>query len=335
LSPLGEVAGVSGEPAVRGALASALEAGRRGFNARLAAARRGVPGFDPERFARRFAAIAASVVDAVARRAPDRTAAVTEALFDVALEMSHGGGRGAANAAAIDAAWTAALPAADALVAAEPGRVARALGNAIAAITLVPGARPAQWIARMTAAGPRCSTIDEWLRCGLVAAWTSGLAHFRPAALDALGRLPPDPAHAVLGLQAREAAFDPAQAARLLTADPWLPPDRVESPPSARALDVVASVGGFRGLGGPFIEPPAVGTSGGRFVAFDTRSAWLLSVDVCGATFIRIEAPDLDPAAAGSTKAFEIGRGGRVTAGGATRAFPILADVSGSAASAT
>src|SRR4051794_28144492 len=102
---------IASAPLVDGALAGALDAGRARFNARVALARRLTPGFDAARFGRHFVATARPVVDAVAASAPDRVQAVTEALFDIAIDLAGRGSRGPAAASATDLAWIRVLPA--------------------------------------------------------------------------------------------------------------------------------------------------------------------------------------------------------------------------------
>jgi hypothetical protein len=121
-----------------------------------------------------------------------------------------------------------------------------------------------------------------------------------------------------------------------LEADPWLRPARALGQDGERELEIVATVGGFRGLGGPFMSPPDVAVSEGRFVVFDGRGSWMLSADACGATFVRIELPTLDSVAKpGSAGEFEVGRGGRVSFHDHRKTFPMLAEVASLAANAT
>jgi hypothetical protein len=323
-------------PLARGAFAQALEAGRERFNAQVASARRSVPGFDPERFGRRFVVTAGPVVEAVAVLAPDRAPQVTDRLFDISLTLAIRGSLGPTVGPLADEAWTRVLPSVASLVAQSPDRLVSAATNAVYNIALVAGTRPRDWIARMTIAGPACANVDEWLACGQVAAWLSGVAHMRDGALEALATLSPRTARTVLNLPANASPLDvPAIAARLRS-DPWLPPDRVETASAVRGLQIVATVGGFRGLGGLFMIPPDIAMSEGRIVAFDGRRSWILSADCCGATLVRTESVDLDAEEKTATEGiFELGSGGRVSFGTYTRAFPTFAEVSSFAATPT
>jgi hypothetical protein len=330
------VEGVTAPAVVTGPLAEALRARRETFNARIDAMRKNVPGFEPERFAHHFAETAGPVVDRTAALAPASVALVVDALFEVAAALAARGSLGPAAGPLVDAAWKEVLPAAASLMARTPARITSALTDAVCNLALTSGTRPHEWIARMSAAGPSCATSDEWLTCGFVAAWTSGMAHFRTKALSALPRLSPAAVRAVLGLPENGASFSVSSIAARLHADPWLRPEDALSPERTRELEIVATAGGFRGLGGPFIIPPDVALSDGRFVVFDGRGTWLLSADACGATFVRIELPVLDSVAKpGIAGEFEVGRGGRVTFGDERKTFPILAEVASMAANAT
>jgi hypothetical protein len=315
-------------PLVSGPLAEALARGRDHFNARIAALRRATPRFSPDRLVGHLAGAVRPVVDAVAAVAPDRVQPVVEALFEISARIASRDALGPAAPLA-DAAWARVLTAAPGLVADAPDTLARAVTNAAYNIARLPSARPADWIARMTEAGPACPTTAEWLACGTIAAWTSGLAHLRQAALLELERVPRDAAHAALGLPSSSGVASPGRLAAQLRADPWLPPSAGGGPPPKRHLRVAATLGGFRGLNGPFLGPPDVVIAGGQFVVFDARSAWTLHADACGATLVPAASPATieTPADAG----FTIDGKGRVTFRDHEAVFPELADVSSAA----
>ncbi len=326
--------GLNAQPFLGGALATALESGRAGFNDRLATARRSVPGFDAERFARRFALTARPAVDAVAAVAPDRVPHVTGVLFEVQIAMAERGSLGPTAGSLVDQAWTDVLPTAAPLVARSPDQIVRALTHAISNVALVSTARPREWIAHMRVAGPACATTEEWLACGLVAAWLAGAAHFRRSALVALSTLSADAARAVLNLPLSGSPLDLRNLVATLDADPWRLPTQAVSPATGRTLELVATVGGFRGFGGPFMVPPDVAVSDGRFVVFDGRGTWHLFADACGATFVRTDSANLD-GESGAREGAGVGPGGRVVFRDHERTFPMLADVSSLAATAT
>ena len=236
----------------------------------------------------------------------------------------------------VDAAWRTALVAASALVAEEPGKVARRLTAGLCNVALVPGARPDEWTALMAATAPQCATPAEWIACGGVAAWTSGVAHARPTAFALAKTLPPATARTALGLAGGPEGppVEPLLAA--LEADPWLQPSRAAVPLQRRTLQLVRVVGGFRGFGGPFISPPDVWRVDDRFFLLDAEAAWVLHADARGATFVRAGRDRVDPSKAETDiTPFAIGEGGRVTYGRQSRLFAECRDVWSSAADST
>jgi hypothetical protein len=203
-------------------------------------------------------------------------------------------------------------------------------------VALVPGTRPEEWTALMTAAGPQCATADEWFTCGGIAAWTAGVAHARGSAFGLARTLPAPVARTALGLPPGPDGppVEPLLAA--LEADPWLAPARATIPPQHRSLQLVRVVGGFRGFGGPFLTPPDVWRIDGRFYLVDAEAAWELHADARGATFVRARREQID-ATSGDTEIapFAIGEGGRVSHGRHWRMFAECVDVWSAAADST
>lgn len=231
----------------------------------------------------------------------------------------------------IGAAWRRLLPAVPRLVAAEPASIAGAVTNAVHALAIVPGSRPASWIERMVVLGPLCADLAIFRDAGAVVAWQCGMAHLRPAALDAAARLPVAIAAPSLGLPVTDAAGIAAVLARLRD-DSWLEPGAAVRPAGGpRELRVVARAGAFRGFGGPFIEPPTVrSSSGGALYASDRDAAWRLHADRFGTVFRRvgpakIALPPGDPAAV------RVDRNGKVAFAGIEGVFPELAEATSTA----
>jgi hypothetical protein len=110
-----------------------------------------------------------------------------------------------------------------------------------------------------------------------VLAWRCGLAHFRDSALAASDRLPPALALSAVG--AKQTDDWPATRARLL-AEPWFHPGR-----DAVKGESAAQAGGFRGFGGPFVEPPRVAATESQLFVSSADQYWLLCADAFGATF--------------------------------------------------
>ncbi|NCT90162.1 hypothetical protein GXB85_04235 [Cellulomonas sp. APG4] len=153
------------------------------------------------------------------------------------------------------------------------------------------------WLRRVAAA----ATAEQGVTAGadlaarvrsvvVVAAWRSGLARFRDAALAAVDELPRAVAVAALDLPA-ELAADPSRLGEAV-----LTPHRADRwwwPGSRTAPGVLARHGGFRGLGGPWLRRPVVlgwvgpaeGGPGWLVEADDV--AWLVVADVHGSAITR------------------------------------------------
>lgn len=303
-----------------GPLAEVLERRRERCNARFRLARRANPALDPRALAEHLVAVVDPLARAVAATAPDRAEPTALVLYDLSLELLAKDvfGPNARRPAALGV-WTDVLPAVAPLLAREPARVAASLTNAALRVSGVPGARPAEWLACIRRAGPACASVDELLAAGLVAAWRAGLAHARERALEAIraGALSLPAALVALG-RPDGACADLASLAESL-ADPWR---AAGTPPVPPALACVARVGGFRGFGGPFVEPPEVFTSGGRLCVADAEGCWSLHADAFGATLLRRPRPAADPAAAAPRP----DRQGAMRWQGVSGAFPFLAE---------
>lgn len=266
-------------------LARALERGRDRFNSRVTMARKQGARFDAGTLAQHLASAVAPAVEAVAALEPGRTDAVTEALFDLSLELLAKEVAGPASRHPwVGAAWRELLPRLGAQLALQPQRVAAAVTNAAWNLGQEPSARPAEWLAAVAALSPRC-TPDLLLVCGQVLAWRAGMAHYRESALAAWEQLPDALARASLGVEDEALG---RERLRQDLADPWRAPG---TEPSAPMLHVVATLGGFRGFGGPFLTPPRVFVARQRLWAADVEHTWSVHADCFGQTLQRAASP--------------------------------------------
>lgn len=162
------------------------------------------------------------------------------------------------------------------------------------------GARYRHFLGRAVAAEPAAGR-DDLLTCAALAAWRAGALGFRT---DALRRLD----------LALAAATNPAAlAAALGLGEGGLAPfaelqraSRFGWPGLHAPGELLAVIGGFRGLFGPWLAPPVavrpgegpgtflIRTRAGGTVAGGTAAAevWLLSVDVFGHTLVRLAADE-------------------------------------------
>ena len=275
--------GVVDEPFAR-----VLRATRDELNARFAEARQRYPSLAGDELLNFLTEVVNPLVSAVAAACPDRSDAMALVAYEVALELVGQRLVGSlARGSAIDATWRRVLPAAARFVAAEPSRMLASLTNAAHQLEATPGARVGAWIDDLIRLAPECTTVEELLRVGQIAAWRAGMAHFRQGAIAAAASLPQP-----LALSAVGASHDRewAEIEAGLLASEWFDPARSEARASttATSLRTVATVGAFRGFGGVFGVPPRVTHAAGNFHVSSGDECWILTADLFGATFHRV-----------------------------------------------
>ncbi|WP_078083514.1 hypothetical protein [Microbulbifer mangrovi] len=251
--------------------AEVLRAGRLEFNTRVAEARRRYPKFDPELFNR----FLTHNVDPIVAAANDECrVGITNATFDVALDLV---GRELCGAhrrgLLLDKLWREVIPALTGILPPQPAPLVSALCNALLNLE-AQGARPVQWLQILRELGPLASA-EELTDIGLLAAWRSGGAQFRPAALRIAAALPAI-AQAMLGLPET-----PALATQLsaLESNPWaLTP--------ADSTSTIREIGKFNGYGGQFPAPPIVRACEQGFLVKSENRYFLLLVDSFGEALI-------------------------------------------------
>jgi hypothetical protein len=263
---------------VNASLSSVLRSGRDQFNALFAATRHQYPDLDGEAFKEFVVRSIEPLAAAVDVKHAARTASVVQAAFEIGLELAGQRlvGRGARHAF-IEAGWQRILPRYSAMLAERPLELLGAVSNALHQLATTPGARPEEWITDLAELSVLVPNFECFLRVGQVCAWRAGLAHYRRGALQAADEL-----GETLGSAALRVAdgADWSSVRARLAADPWFDPAK-SATPAARW------VGGFRGFGGLFAEPPRVALSGGHVIVKSGESAWLLVADAFGATFHR------------------------------------------------
>jgi len=164
------------------------------------------------------------------------------------------------------------------------------------------GARYRHFLGRALAAQPEAGR-DDLLTLAALAAWRSGALAFRT---DALRRLDLALAGGTTALSAVAAALGLGEAgvapfARLQQASRYGWPGR-HAPG-----ELLAVIGGFRGLHGPWLAPPVAALAGDRAGTFRIRTAaghagaaaeeWELTADVFGHTLVRVPADESETAA--------------------------------------
>ena len=215
--------------------ASALAAGRRRYNTRVAVAQTGRARLQPEVFLDHPRATVRPVVEAVHRHNPARVEPVLDVLYELSLELVGRGWMGPESRFPfLDGGWRGLGVTCAALLAEAPKRVAVALTNALYNLSQEPSARPDAWIDGMAAVGRRTTDLEEWLEAGKVLAWRCGLAHYRDGALEACARLTPGVTTVALGLEDELSKTALATLLDALKQDRWASPADVLAKTSER-----------------------------------------------------------------------------------------------------
>jgi len=325
---------MSAGPLVTGTFAGVLERHRSRFNAAFAGARRSLRGLDPSAFSDHLIHRTAPLVErAAASSKTDTTDAVDAvgiALYDLSLELFVKGILGGPDRyPAAARAWMELFPGIAGFIANAPRRMPAAVVNALCNLSAEKGADADRWLDVMTALVRLCPDGETFLRAGQVAAWRWGMAHYREGALSLCHDLPTGVVAAILDLpEGSDAAYVETVLSNL-SADPWydpaILPDR-----QYKTLARVGGVGGFRGFGGAFLNPPQAETGAdGRIYLSDSETTFVLHADRFGATFHRAAAAKPRPKKTGP---FSIDADGKVRRDGASRKFPRLAGAASFAA---
>lgn len=264
-------------------VAGVLHSGRDAFNARFAEMKRRKPALEADAFSAVLGSSLAPMAEAVAAHQPDRVPAVVWAAYDAALQLVAERLAGPSGRhPVIEQSWRELLPAVAPLLAQSPGRIIAAVSNALCHLASTPGADEKGWLLRMLDAAQRLGMVDEFLAAGQLAAWRSGLAHFREGALAAGDVLPESVAVKMVGGPGRQSW---SELREQILRQPWWTPDGTYQEAS---LHVVKTAGSFRGFGGLFPEPPVVASVDGMLIARSAGECWLLMADSFGSTFHRM-----------------------------------------------
>jgi hypothetical protein len=311
------------------ALIDTLRTDRESLNMRFALRQQSGARIDEAAFQNHLQTTVNSLVASVADVLPERTRSVTNALFDVSLDLFAAQLLGQTTKHPhVVTAWHEILPQAIRFLAREPLRLVGSLSNAIDNVASQSGGRPEQWIEVMRTLSPQCDSIDKWLELGKVAAWRAGLVQYRDAALRIARQLPRELAAKCMGLDDAPADRDWLALLDRLKEDPWHAPAKQEDEVSQASPRIVRETGGFRGFGGPCLRPPTVAVCDGELFVADGHARWRLLADVFGTLWHRV--PDAPPNSK-SPSDVSLDTAGRIRWAGATAELPVLAQSSSSA----
>jgi len=258
------------------ALARALAEGRSQFNTRVVEAKRRYPSLDTAAFGAFLQIAVDPLINSVASVAPERTAAVTAIAYDIALDLVGQGFAGAGTRSLLlDRAWRVVTPQYARLIADRPLEVLGNLTNALIHVEKMQPRRAGEWLQRMHDLAPHAQSVGHLRALGQIAAWRSGLAHFREGAIRVAAELPAPAALAAIGAPAE---MQWATVHDQLLANPWWQPGGDGASP--------ITLGAFSGFGGAFKAPPELRALGANFVVKSGEHYNLLVADGCGAILL-------------------------------------------------
>ena len=263
-------------------LASALRAEREEFNRRFANQSHLAGGIDGLAFQSHLRHVVDPIVVAVAAVFPERTTMVINQLFDLSLDLFAKGTLGPnATSNTVLHVWSEVLPAIPKLIARDAAKVAGSLTNAAVNVDRHRSSRVRFWLSELKSVTIHCETAHQLLLCGAVLAWRAGLVQFRQVAIQSIADMPMELAIATLGLSAETTSEQLASMLGRLAGSPW---EKLESgsPQESKVLQMVGTVGDFRGFGGEFLRPPLVTCHEGVLVASDGSHRWQFLADCYG-----------------------------------------------------
>jgi hypothetical protein len=306
---------------IEGVLAASLQRNRDRLNQIYHAAAAGGQAVDRQELADHLQRVVRPIAEAVAGEDEASVDRVVVALFQLSVELFRSGLLGSrSRLPLVSEAWLAIAPKIPGLLRYESRRTVGALTNAVVNVAAVGEGPARQWVAMMGATASLTKGLDEFLALGRVAAWRCGVAHLRPAAIEAIVLLPAAAGSSIFGVSESEW---PALSERLRR-DPWL------TTPDSR-LQLIGSVGAFRGFGGEMLRPPVVSSDGSRVFVHDGQRTWRLWADRFGGTLT--PAPSRSPVPNGGE--WQIDRWGDVSSPSGKASIPLLAESSSRASDGT
>ena len=260
-------------------LATLLADRRTALNAKVASARTRNPAFDTQAFSAFIAGPFDQLLGAVLAARPDGGAAFVDTGFDMVIALvEHGWAGDRDHSGVVRRVWTDLAPRLAVQIAANPRETLGALSNSAIKLAGEPGVRIDDWLNRLTLLGPHTGSPAQLRHLAAMAAWRSGAAHLRDAALA----LPLSPEIASVAVGARRDA-DWGELVNAFKANRWWTPDRSAPADGYR-------IGAFTGLGGRFPEPTKLAVLGDAFILSSAGQYFVLDADAYGAGLRMIDA---------------------------------------------
>ncbi len=243
---------------------------------------------DPHAFAEHVRTRIGNSIEAIHLVLPERTRIATTELYEVSLELFAAGHFGdGSKTPYLSTLWDEFMPKIARHVARDPRRVAGSLSNALVQIEQQSTQSAKRWLNLLIQLNQYAESVDELLVSGKVAAWVSGMSHFRRSALAAARLLPIRTVTSLLGLDLDADENGIRNYLFQLEGNPWC---NALVSPHERDLEArqVAVCGAFRGFGGLMMKPPSVATVDGRLMVSDGEQVWQIFADRYGSVIQRV-----------------------------------------------
>jgi hypothetical protein len=271
------------EKLISGPLAVILEKNRHRYNTLFAMARQTRPALDNEILAYYLWAVVQPIVNELDNRRSANTEAVVGALYEHILNLMQTNLLGTqSKLTQFEECWKKGLIQYSELIVSNALEFLIKFSNALFNICSTPNTRPADWIERLISFKSILHDISAFQKVGFVAAWQSGMAHYRSRALQILSEMSDDTFNRIL-LMEKNTISDKNTMIQELINNPWKNPQHaglaIRLP---EQLKMTAAIGGFTGYGGPFLSPPVVSACSDGIIVHCRNQAWLLHADFYG-----------------------------------------------------
>ncbi len=269
-----------------------LDAQRESLNERFRTRTKLGTKIDPDEFKAHLARRIGPIIDAVHAHSPERIRRTVAELVEVSLDLfaSNYLGRDSTTKHMREL-WEDLLPQAAPLVARDPLRCAGSLANGLIQVESHDERAAGRWLELLQRSLRECSHVDEWLMTGKIAAWLSGMAHYRLEAISLAGALSPAILRSLMELPASLPDAEVGAALAKFSTNPWsrFAADTSTEPHRIELAKVCCQ---FRGFGGTMMAPPHVTNIDGKLLVTDGTHVWQLMADRFGWSTHRHE---LDP----------------------------------------
>ena len=158
-----------------------------------------------------------------------------------------------------------------------PVRILNAIESALRSIREYQRERVGEWISSMSECIAHCEKVDDFLNCGRVCAWLSGLAHLKTRVKKSFESLP----------------LDVQSAIKKNTAHPDFEKLFDKNWNHQTSLTFVTTMGDFVGFGGAFEQPPVIAKIEDQVFATDGKSTLALFADQFGQ--VLVEQSNVEP----------------------------------------